>query len=82
MYSKKRSKEALERRKQKRAANKYIFKMSFNDRLIHETISRTEPCEVQSFLGCEFGFCDMSAVPETFNGLVLLNDYGHGVFQQ
>ena len=82
VYNNKRSKEATERRKQKRAAHEYILKASFNDKLIHETISRTEAVEVQTFLGVSFGFCDMSCVPLTFGGLVLQNDYGHGSFQQ
>jgi len=82
VYNGKRSEEALQRRMQRKAARKYIFTMSFNDTLIAESISRTDPAEVQAFLGEAFGVCEQSAVPCTFKGVVLSDAYGNGVFQK
>jgi len=78
----KRSQEARERRKQRRAAREYIFQMSYNDFLISEKICRTNPADVQEFLGVKFGYCDQSAVPCTFEGVVISDAYGNGVFQK
>ena len=55
----KRSKEAVERRRtnraQRKAANKFVIEYSFNDREKHEVICRSEECEIQHFLGVQFG---------------------------
>jgi hypothetical protein len=77
-----RSEEAQKRRAQKRAAREYVITMSYNDALIGEKISRTDPEEVEAFLGGMFGFCDVSAVPCTFKGVVLSDGRGQGVFQK
>lgn len=82
MYSGNRSPEAQRRRKQRKAARQYIFTMSFNDFIISEKVSRTDPADVQEFLGNEFGYCEMSAVPCTFKGVVITDAYGNGVFQK
>jgi len=77
-----RSPEAQKRREQRRAARTYIITMSYNDFLIGEKVCRTDPEEVQSFLGVTFGFCDQSAVPSVFKGVVITDGYGTGAFQQ
>ena len=82
MYSGKRSPEAKKRREQRKAAKDFIWTYSFNDFLISEVISRTDPNDVISFLEGQFGFCDMAAVPCTFKGVVISDSYGNGVFQK
>jgi hypothetical protein len=77
-----RSPEAIQRREQKKAARKYVIDNSFNDTQLAETVSRTEPEEVQAFLGATFGFCDQTAVPCAFSGVVLTDGRGQGVFQR
>lgn len=81
MYNNKRSKHSTDRRNQKRAAKQYILQYGYNDNLKHEVISLTEEADVQTYLGQAFGYCDQSAVPTIFKGIVLVNDYGHGAFQ-
>ena len=78
----KRSPEALARREQRKTAREYIFTMSFNDFLIAETISRTDPADVQAHLNGVFGYVEQSAVPCTFKGVVLTDSYGNGAFQK
>jgi len=82
MYSGKRSKEASERRTQKRAAKDFIWSYSFNDYLKSEAVARTDPSDVISHLNSTFGFADMSAVPCTFKGVVISDAYGNGAFQK
>ena len=81
MYSGKRSKEASERRLQRKAAKDFVWTLSFNDFLIGESICRSDPEEVAVHLEGKFGFCDMSAVPTTFKGVVISDSYGNGAFQ-
>lgn len=82
MYSGKRSPEAEARRAQRKAAKEYIWKFSFNDFLKSEAVARTDPAEVQVHLGGLFGYCDQSAVPCTFKGVVISDAYGNGAFQK
>jgi hypothetical protein len=81
MYSGKRSEEALQRRIQRKAAREYIIKYSFNDTIKDEVTSRTDPSEVQTFLGETFGHCEQSAVPCTYKGIILTDSYGNGAHQ-
>ena len=77
-----RSPEAQARREQAKVARQYIIRFSFNDVLIHEQIDRTDPEDVINHLFDCFGYCEMSAVPCTFKGVVLVSDYGDGAFQK
>lgn len=83
MYSGKRSLEAKNRRKQRKTAREYIYHMSFNDFLIAETISRTDPTEVADHLYIMYGQdFDDTVIPCTFKGVVISDAYGNGVFQR
>ena len=82
MYTGRRSQEAQLRRDMKRAAKELVWKYCYNDYLISEAISRTDPSDVTSHLEGLFGYCDMSAVPCTFKGVVISDAYGRGVFQK
>ena len=79
----KRSPEAKARRAQRKEAREYIIRNSFNDTIIAESVSRTDPEEVADYLyylhGQDF---DDRAVPCTFKGVVLTDSYGRGVFQR
>ena len=78
----KRSKEASERRTQRKAAKEYVIRYSFHDFLKSESIARTDPADVQEHLAGLFGYCEQSAVPCTFKGVVISDAYGNGVFQK
>ena len=78
----KRSKEAVERRAQRKTAKDYIWTNSFNDILIAENICRSSRADVMAHLESEFGYADLSAVPCTFNGVVISDAYGRGAFQK
>ena len=82
MYNGKRSKEAIERRAQRKTAKDYIWTNSFNDFLIAENICRTSKADVMSRLEDKFGYADLSAVPCTFKGVVISDAYGRGCFQK
>jgi len=83
MYSGKRSKESTERRQQRKAAKEYIWTHCFNDIIIGESVSRTDPEEVCDFLFYLYGAgFDNTAVPCTFKGVVISDSYGRGAFQK
>ena len=63
MYSGKRSPEAQKKREQRKAAREYIMKFMFNDYLISEQVSRSDPEEVQSFLAGAFGYVAIRNCP-------------------
>jgi len=82
MYSGRRTPEAESRRMQRRAAREYIITLSYNDHLLGEKISRTDPDEVKDYLLSVFSYWDSAALPCAFKGVVLSDGRGTGVFQQ
>ena len=66
---------------QRREAKKLIISESYSDQLKREVISRSTTESILSQLGVKFGEVVVGAVPMVEKGLVLSNDYGHGVFQ-
>ena len=65
---------------QQRTAKSLINESCYNDALKHERVARTTTGEVMSALGKQFGAVIVGAVPEVEDGLILSNDYGHGIF--
>ena len=66
---------------QQRAAKTIINESAFNDLEKHERVARTTTSEVLTELGKRFeGGVLIGAVPEVEDGLILSNDYGHGIF--
>lgn len=65
---------------QQRAAKTIINESSFNDALRHERVARTTTNEVITALGRQFEGVMPGAVPDVEDGLILSNDYGHGIF--
>lgn len=80
-----RSSEKLKQRKelytQQREAKKLIVNESYNDLLKHEIVSRSTEDSIKNQLKKQFEGVIVGAVPPIEAGLVLCNDYGHGLFQ-
>lgn len=66
---------------QTREARTIINESSFNDMQKHEQVARTTTSEVLTEMGRRFEAVIVGAVPEVEDGLVLMNDYGQGIFQ-
>ena len=66
---------------QTRTAKQIINESAFNDLEKHERVARTTTGEVLTELGKRFeGGVLVGAVPAVEDGLILSNDYGHGIF--
>ena len=68
-------------REQKKEAKKLIFEDAYNDPLKHEIVSRSTTTEILEKMATKFEELTVSSVPQIEKGLVLINDYGHGLFQ-
>ena len=66
---------------QQQAARSIINESGYNDMLKHERVARTTTGEVLTEMGRRFESVIVGAVPEVEDGLILSNDYGHGIFQ-
>lgn len=76
-----RNERAILRRNQTFVAKGFINRESFKDEIRAEKVSRTDVDQVTAFLGDEFGFCDVSAVPFTMPGIVISDGKGNGLHQ-
>ena len=80
-----RSSEKLKQRKtlyeQQAASKKFMTDNAYNDRLIHETVNRATSEALTDHLSRLFDGVLVGAVPLIEPGIVLTNDYGHGILQ-
>jgi hypothetical protein len=68
-------------KEQKKEAKKILFAEAYNDPEKHEIVSRSTTNELLTEMGKKFDPVINCAVPDVEKGLILLNDYGHGLFQ-
>jgi hypothetical protein len=68
-------------KEQQREAKKLIISESYSDQLKREIVCRSTTASILSQLSVKFGEVVVGAVPTVEKGLVLSNDYGHGVWQ-
>ena len=78
----KRKPEKIKERSQKYKAKKLVWKQSYKDPILAETICRTEPEQIQTFLSAEYGFCQLSDVPDVTRGLIISDSRGEGVYNK
>ncbi len=67
---------------QRRAAKQHIQDTAFIDRELGETVDLVDRSAVEDHLALLFAEPDRRAIPDVFPGLVLVDGYGAGAFQQ
>jgi len=71
--------------KLKRIIRSYVYKTSFEDQLLSETICRTDTSEILQYLEKnypqQYAGLQVSEILDVEHGLVLVDNRGHGIFQ-
>ena len=78
----KRTPEKVRERSQKFQAKKLVWKQSYKDPILAETICRTNKDQIQSFLSEEFGYCQLGDVPDVMCGLIISDSRGDGFYNK
>ena len=78
----KRKPEKIKQRKQKFLAKKLVWKYSYKDIKLSETVCRSSTNDLIPILEKEFGFVNMSELPPVFKGLIISDSRGEGIFNK
>lgn len=68
-------------KEQERIARHLAFKNAYRDKELKETVCKTTTEEIAKVMRSQ-PYLEMSAVPQVFHGLVLIDGYGQGALQE